>query len=261
MGLLPASLLSVLLLAGAGGVRPEVGPEVGPQVGIAERLGARIKMDQPLRDEDGAPVTLAALVRGPALLTFNYFGCPGLCSAQLQGVVDVLNRTRAVPGKDFQVVTVSFDPRDTPASAARQRAGLFQQLTRPVPAPAWRFLTGGEGATRALADAVGFRFMRHNADFIHPAAIVVLSPGGQVTRYLYGTSYVPADLELAVREADEGQARPTINRILSICFSETPEGRSRALRFTRAAALLILAAAAGFVLFLRRSRRKAGEGA
>jgi protein SCO1/2 len=172
-------------------------------------------------------------------------------------VVDVLNRTRAVPGKDFQVVTVSFDPRDTPEIATQKRLNYFQEFTRPVPLPAWRFLTGGQSATKALADAVGFRFKAQNADFIHPAAIIVLSPRGQVTRYLYGVSYLPADLEMAVQEAAQGQARPTINRILSICFSYDPTGRRYVFQFTRVAALLTLVAAAGFVLVLKR-RAKVG---
>lgn len=252
MGFCATILLSFLLLAG--GPPPAV-----QEVGIDEKLGATVAMDQPLRGEDGAPVTLAGLVRGPTLLTLNYFGCPGLCTAQLQGVVDVLNRTRAEPGKDFQVITVSFDPRDTPEIAAQKRLNYFHELTRPVPLPAWRFLTGGEAATRTLADAVGFRFKRQNADFIHPAAIIVLSPEGKVTRYLYGISYLPADLEMAVQEAGRGQARPTINRMLSICFSYDPEGRRYVFQFTRVAALVVLTAAAGFVLvLLLKGRRGVG---
>jgi protein SCO1/2 len=252
MGFCSPSLLSILLLAGTNAPPPAV-----QEVGIDEKLGATIDLKQPLRGEDGSPVTLAGLVDKPTLLTLNYFGCPGLCTAQLQGVVDVLNRTRAVPGKDFQVVTVSFDPRDTPEIATQKRLNYFQEFTRPVPLPAWRFLTGGQSATKALADAVGFRFKAQNADFIHPAAIIVLSPRGQVTRYLYGVSYLPADLEMAVQEAAQGQARPTINRILSICFSYDPTGRRYVFQFTRVAALLTLVAAAGFVLVLKR-RAKVG---
>jgi protein SCO1/2 len=230
------------------------------EVAIAEQLGRTIALDQPLRAEDGTAVTLAALIHQPTLLTLNYFGCPGLCTAQLQGVVDVLNGTRAVPGTDFQVITVSFDPLDTPAIAAQKRSNYLNEVTRPMPASAWRFLTGGEEATKALADAVGFKFRKQGDAYLHPAAIIVLSPKGEVTRYMYGITYLPADLEMAVQEAGRGEARPTISRLLSICFSADPGGRQYVFRFTRVAAtgILVLAGLFVLILFLKGRRGKAG---
>jgi protein SCO1 len=230
------------------------------EVAIAEQLGRTIPLDQPLRAEDGTPVTLAALIHQPTLLTLNYFGCPGLCTAQLQGVVDVLNGTRAVPGTAFQVITVSFDPKDTPAIAAQKRSNYLNEVTRPMPDAAWRFLTGGEAATKALADAVGFKFRKEGDTYIHPAAIICLSPKGKITRYLYGITYLPADLEMAVQEAGRGEARPTISRLLSICFGADPGGRQYVSRFTRIAATGILAVAGTFagILVLKGRRRRAG---
>jgi len=239
---------------------PAAPPPQVQEVAIAEQLGRTIALDQPLRAEDGSPVTLAALIHGPTLLTLNYFGCPGLCTAQLQGVVDVLNRTRAVPGTEFQVLTVSFDPQDTPAIAAQKRVNYLNEVTRPMPPSAWRFLTGDGPATQALADAVGFKFRKEGGTFLHPAAIIVLSPQGKVTRYLYGITYLPADLEMAVQEAGRGEARPTISRLLSICFSNDPGGRQVVARFTRIAAAGILVLAGAFVLrlLLKGRRGKAG---
>jgi protein SCO1/2 len=229
-------------------------------VAIDEQLGRTIPLDQPVRAEDGSPVTLAALIHGPTLLTLNYFGCPGLCTIQLQGVVDVLNATRAEPGKDFQVITVSFDPRDTPAIAAQKRTNYLNELTRPMPESAWRFLTGSAEATKALADAVGFKFRKQGEDFIHPAAIIILSPKGEVTRYMYGITYLPADLEMAVQEAGRGEARPTINKLLRVCFSYEPGGRGYVFRFTRVAASCILLAAGLFIwILLLRGRRGKGS--
>jgi protein SCO1/2 len=230
------------------------------EVAIVEHLGRTIALDQPLRAEDGSPVTLAALSQRPTLLTLNYFGCPGLCTAQLQGVVDVLNATRAVPGTDFQVVTVSFDPLDTPAIAAQKRSNYLNEVTRPMPAGAWRFLTGTEQATRALTEAVGFKFRKEGDAYVHPAAIIVLSPKGVVTRYLYGITYLPADLEMAVQEAGRGEARPTISRMLSICFSSDPGGRQYVSTFTRVAATAILVLACVFIVMvlLKGRHGKAG---
>jgi protein SCO1/2 len=229
------------------------------EVAIAEQLGRTIALDQPLRAEDGTPVTLAALIRKPTVLTLNYFGCPGLCTAQLQGVVDVLNGTRAVPGTDFQVITVSFDPRDTPAMAAQKRSNYLNEVTRPMPATAWRFLTGSEEATKALAEAVGFKFRRQGDAYLHPAALILLSPKGEVTRYMYGITYLPADLEMAVQEAGLGQARPTISKLLSICFSYDPGGRRYVFRFTRVAASCILLLAGVFIVILVLKGRR-GKG-
>ena len=238
-------------------------PQAPPvqEVGIAEQLGRTIALDQPLRAEDGAPVTLAALIHKPTLLTLNYFGCPGLCTAQLQGVVDVLNGTRAMAGTDFQVITVSFDPRDTPAIAAQKGVNYRNELTRPMPESAWRFLTGGEAATKALAEAVGFKYRKQGDAYLHPAAIIVLSPKGKVTRYLYGITYLPADVEMAVQEAGRGEARPTISRLLSICFSYDPGGRQYVFRFTRVAATCILVLAGAFILVLLLKGRRGKEGA
>lgn len=245
--MLPSATLLLLHLLAATPVQ---------EIGIDEQLGRTAALDQPLRDEQGRGLTLASLVDKPTLLTLNYFRCAGVCTPQLQGMVELLNRTRAEPGKDFQVVTVSFDPRDSPAIAARKRDNHLRLVTRPMPAGAWRFLTGEAAATRALADAVGFRFQPRGAEFVHPAAVIVLSPQGKVTRYLYGITYLPADLEMAVREARQGEARPTINKMLNICFSYDPEGRRYVFSFTRIAGALVLVAAAGFavVLILRRGR-------
>jgi protein SCO1/2 len=253
---LHAALATTLLLAA---------PAQPVEVGIDEQLGRTAALDQPLRDEQGGPVTLRSLLGKPTLLTLNYFRCAGVCTPQLQGVVELLNRSQAEPGRDFQVVTVSFDPRDTPPVAARKQANHLQAVHRPISAASWRFLTGDAAATRALADSVGFRFKAQGSDFIHPAALIVLSPKGTVTRYLYGTSYLPADVALAVDEAARGEARPTINRMLSICFSYDPVGRRYVVDVTRLAGAVILAAAgAGLVVLLvkgRRGRRAGGEGA
>ena len=161
-----------------------------------------------LRDESGQPVPMADLLGRPSLLTLNYFKCEGLCSPQLNALASVLGRMEALPGRDFQVLTVSFDPRDTPAVAAGKRDAYLRQVPRAMPRGAWRFLTGEARATRALADAVGFTFEPRDGDFVHPAVLAVLAPGGRVVRILHGLTYEPGDLERAVREAAQPQAQP-----------------------------------------------------
>ncbi|HEX4845045.1 MAG TPA: SCO family protein [Geothrix sp.] len=233
-------------------------PTYTPQeVGIDEKLGATIPLDLVLKGEDGQPVTLRQLIDKPTLLTLNYFRCAGICTPQLSGVAEVLNRTEAIPGKDFQVLTVSFDGRDEPEVAAQKRTNYLGEITRPFPPAAWRFLTGPDATTRALADAVGFKFKQVENDFVHAAAIIFISPQGKVTRYMYGTTYVPADLQMAAQEAARGEAQPTINKFLKFCFSYDPAGRKYVLNSTTIGATVIILAALAFVATLVRRGRKA----
>ncbi|WP_306591111.1 SCO family protein [Geothrix sp. 21YS21S-4] len=245
---------------------PTAVPTFTPEeVGVDEKLGASIPLDLVLKAEDGQPVTLRSLIDKPTILTLNYFRCAGICTPQLNGVAEVLNRTLAAPGKDFQVLTVSFDERDEPEVAAQKRTNYLGEITRPFPPAAWRFLTGPAATTKALADSVGFKFKRVNDDFVHAGAIIFLSPSGKVTRYMYGTTYLPADLQMAAQEAARGEAQPTINKFLKFCFSYDPAGRRYVLNTTTLGAIVTLLAAAVFVVLVTRRGRspkvKAEEGA
>lgn len=229
------------------------------EVGIDEKLGQRAAIDLVFKDEDGKAVQLRGLIDKPTILTLNYFRCAGICTPQLNGVVEVLNRTQAEPGKDFQVITVSFDERDTPEIAANKRTNYLREITRPFPPGAWRFLTTDAATSKALADSVGFKFKKQGDDFIHAAAIIFLSPSGDITRYMYGVTYLPADLQMAAQEAAKNQARPTINKWLKICFSYDPEGRKYVFSFTKIGAGIILLSAVIFLAVLIRKGRRKGE--
>jgi len=230
-------------------------------VGIDEKLGQFIPLDLTLRDEDGKPVALRALVDRPTLLTLNYFRCASICSPQLNGLADALNNTKAIPGQAFQILTVSFDERDTPLVAAQKRTNYLLEVRRTVAPTAWRFLTGDTASTRALANAVGFNFKKVGADFAHPAALIVLSPKGKITRYMYGITYVPADLEMAVQEAARGEVQPTINKWLRYCFSYDPARKTYAVNITRLTGALVLGGAMifGLVLIIKGQREKKAE--
>ena len=237
--------------------RPAVAAAPADEVGIDERLGATIPLSLQLNDETGQPVSLRALVDKPTVLTLNYFRCGGICTPQLNNLVQTLNRIEIEPGRDFQVITVSFDSADTFEVAAAKRTNYLKLMKRPFPPTAWRFLTGDEAATKALAAAVGFNFKRQGESFIHAGALIILSPEGKVTRYMYGITYLPADLEMAVDEAASGLVRPTISKALSFCFSYDPAGRKYVINVTRIAGLATLMLAIVFaagVLLLSRGR-------
>lgn len=227
------------------------------EVGVEEKLGAEVPASLELVAEDGRRVRLGDLLDRPTLLTLNYFRCAGICTPQLNGLTDALDRIQGEPG--FQVLTVSFDPRDTPAIAARKRDNYLHQLHRPWPAGSWRFLTGEAGATRALADAVGFRFQAQGEDFAHPAVVVVLGPPGRVSKYIYGISYLPAELQLAAREAARGGSSPSIAKVLSLCFRYDPSARKEVFSLTRACAAALVAGALGFLVWLAVKGRRRTE--
>jgi protein SCO1/2 len=224
-------------------------------VGIDEKLGGKVPLDLTLADENGRPVTLGSLIDKPTILTLNFFRCAGICTPQLNGVADLLGQVKAQPGQDFQVLTVSFDPRDTAEVAQQKQANYLKQVHRPLAPSAWRFLTGTGPATRALCDAVGFKFKAQGDQFIHAGAIMLLSPGGTVTRYIYGIAYQPADVQMAILEAARGETRPTINQWLQFCFSYDPRGRTYVFSVTKAGAAATLLLAGGFLAFLLLRRR------
>lgn len=253
------ALLLTLTLPLAAQAPPAPPAFTAQEVGIDEKLGQTAALDLPLRDEGGQPVTLRALVDKPTILSLNYFRCAGICTPQLNGMVEVFNRTQAEPGKDFQVITVSFDARDTAEIAAQKRANYLAEVKRPFPQSAWRFLTGDAAATKALADSVGFKFKPQGDDFIHPAALIFLSPQGQITRYMYGVTYLPADLQMAAQEAAKNEARPTVSKWLNICFNYDPVGRKYVFSTTRTAALVTIFGAVAFVLVLVLKKRRPAE--
>lgn len=225
------------------------------EVGLDEQLGKTAALDVTLRDEQGNAVVLRGLVDRPTILTLNYFRCGGICSPQLNGLAKALSHTNAKIGKEFRVVTVSFDPRDTSEIAAQKQASYLREVKRDIQPSDWRFLTGDAQSTRRLADSVGFKFKQVGNDFVHAGALMFLSPEGKITRYMYGTSYLPADLELAVREAQRGEVQPTINKWLKFCFSYDPAGRKYMLNTTRVAGTVVIGSALVFALILLRRGR------
>jgi protein SCO1 len=255
-----AALLVLLLTGSAWRANAETPAEPASEppldVGVDEKLGQRVPLDLMLVDEEGNRVGLRALFDKPTILTLNFFRCTGLCTPLLNGVAEMLQRTDQVPGKDFQVLTVSFDPRDDAELAGKKKENYTKQLGPAFDKRAWRFLTGDPVSTRRLADAVGFRFAKKGEDFVHAGVIMVLSAEGTVTRYLYGVTFLPFDVKMAVTEAASGRTGPTIARFLKFCYSYDPAGRRYFLDITRVSAAFTILLAAGFGIAVVVSRRR-----
>jgi protein SCO1/2 len=219
-------------------------------IGIEEKLGQFVPLDLTFRDENGNAVRLRQLIRMPVILTPVYLHCPNVCSLLLQNLADTLDKLPAGPGKDYTVLTVSFDEREKPDLARQKKKTYLKMIQRPFPADAWRFLTGDQENIRKLTEAIGFRFKRVGEDFEHPVSLVILAPDGKITRYLYGADPLPFDLKLALIEASQGRIGPTIAKVVRFCFSYDPRANKLVFNMLRVTGAVTLLFALSFILFL-----------
>jgi protein SCO1/2 len=222
-------------------------------VDVEERLGARLAPELTFTGPDGSAVRLASLLgRGrPVVLVLAYYRCPMLCDLVLAGLSHRLRELGWRPGADYLGLTVSIDPKDTPAAARLKQHAVLQAIDQSGAraAAAWPFVVGDERAVSALAGAVGFRYAYdpRSGQFAHPAVAVVLTPEGRVSRYLYGVDFPLLDLRLALTEAARGQVGTIVDRLLLTCFRYDPSARrygfyvSAVLKGGASAALLSVA--------------------
>lgn len=224
------------------------------RIGIEEHLGETIPLDTlSFIDEEGRPLPLADLFDRPIALTLVYYRCPSICTPLLQEVAKVADLADSMPGRDYRIVTISFDPSDAATLAKTKKANMLASLERKrVPDDGWRFLTGEEEQIRRITEAVGFHYVRdsNEIDFIHAATVIFLSADGKIVRYLNGTAFNPVDLEMAVVDASEGRARSFMQRIQRLCYSYDPQGRAYVLKINRIILGVTLLFAAAFVVFL-----------
>jgi protein SCO1/2 len=254
-----SALLVVLpLLAGI----PAASEAQSPQApGIAEKLGNSIPGDLVVYDENGNSVTIGSLLGKPTVLTFVYYRCPGICSPLLTELSHIVNRMDLEPGVDYRILTLSFDPREGPELARGKRESYLGALNRPFDPSFWRFTTADSMTIRRITDAAGFYFKEEGNDFGHAGALIILSPEGKVTRYIYGIQYLPFDVKMALIEAGDGKVGPTIAKILKFCYAYDPEARTYALNFTRVGAVVtVLAVAVILYIFVVRPLRRAPGG-
>jgi protein SCO1/2 len=232
-------------------------------VDLIEHLGDAVPETLPFKDQDGKAVTLGDYLHGgvPVILTFNYSSCPMLCSLQLTAFVEGLKKLEFTAGKQFRIVTVLLDPKETNDSAHRFRARYLSQYNRPGAEPGWNFLIGSDATIHALAKSVGFTYNYNEArgEYVHPAAITLLSPDGKVARYLYGLEYPDKTLRLGLVEASEGRVGTSLDKLVLYCFHyDSSEGRYApvAARIMQLGGGVSLALLAGFLTILIRRDKK-----
>jgi protein SCO1/2 len=241
-------------------------PGVLKAVGYDQRIGEKVPLDVPWRDEHGREVKLGDYLGGaghrPAVLVMAYYHCPMLCDLVLQGVETGLKPLSLDPGRDFDVIVAGIDPAEKPEQAAKKKQEILERYARPGTENGWHFLTGPQDSITRLTQAVGFRYVYdpERNQFAHAAGMVILTPEGRVSRYLLGVEFPARDIRLGLVESGNGKLGTVVDQVLLYCFHYDPlVGRYSAvtLKIVRLSAVVTVAGLALLVLFLRR--RKTAE--
>jgi protein SCO1/2 len=237
-----------------------IGNEAKPPIGIVEKLGQNVPMDIELYDESGNLVQLKSIINKPTIVTFVYFKCPGICSPLLTETAKIVDKMDLELGKDYQILTLSFDHTERPELAQEKKDNYLTEIKKTVNPNGWRFLTGDSVNIHRFTDAAGFYFAKSGKDWIHAATLIAVSPEGKVTRYLYGIHQLPLDVKLAVMEASEGKASPTISKVLNFCYAYDPEGKHYTFNVVRVSGVVIVGLLALFMFVFVVRPKKKGEG-
>lgn len=261
-----AFLLTLLLLTGV--TRAEAIDVPSAKVDVIERLGEKLPLDVTVTDQNGRRVPLSDYFHRerPVLLSLVYYECPSLCDLVSQGLVRAMRSVDLELGRDYDALTLSFDPQDSSSGARAKRVSFLRALNVGSAAPVWPFLTADESVIQKITEAVGFRYapVPGSRDIAHAAVVFVLTPDGTLSRYLYGVEFPPRDLRLALVEASAGKVGTAFDRVLLRCYRYDPATRRYAFflsTYIRVGGLVILLCA-GWLLYRlwRRELRVRAEG-
>jgi protein SCO1/2 len=241
-------------------------PEILQKIGLDQRLNAQIPLDLPFHNEAGKAVQLGDYLQDkPVILTLAYFDCPNLCPLVLEGLVKAMRVLRLELGEDFDVVTVSIDPRDTPTTATEAKHNYLKRYGRSHASAGWHFLTGEADAIARLAQTVGFRYTYdpQQQQYAHASGIMVLTPQGRVARYFYGVEFPPRALRLGLVEASQNAIGSPIDQLMLMCYHYDPmtgQYNFIILPSIRLAGLLTVGGLAMLMgVMIRRDRRRTTE--
>jgi protein SCO1/2 len=241
-------------------------PEALKQVGIEQRLDEQVPLDALFRDEQGREVRLGDYFGArPVVLALVYYTCPMLCDQILSALTKTVTTLSFDAGKEFEIVVVSFDPRETPQQARDKKFTYLNWYKREGAEAGWHFLTGDDQQIKRLTTAVGFNytFDEKTGQFAHASGIMVLTPGGKLSRYFYGLEYAPKDVKLGLVEASENKIGSVVDQLLLYCFHYDPAtGRYGlvVMNIVRAVGVMTLAGVVALVMVMKRRRARLGQG-
>ncbi len=233
-------------------------------IGVNEKLGDYIPLDLTFHDEEGKLIKLKDSFQNgkPVILTLNYFECPRLCTFVLNGLLDAVNQLGSLSlGQDFKIISVSFNPAETP-ELAKTKAHNYHKALKNVQSSEddWRFLTGDAENISKLTEAVGFKYKKDGEEFAHSSVLVVLTPQGKISRYLYGVQYNPKDVKLSLLEASDGKigSSNVLNKVLLYCYEFDPVGKRyalQALNVVKLGGVITLLSLCGFLTYLWKKEK------
>lgn len=245
------------------GLASSVVPPQLREVTFRQQLGEQLPLKTPFRDETGRAVTLGDYFSdAPVVLAFVYYQCPMLCTQVMNGLSSAIRVLEFTPGQEFEVVLVSFDPRDTPEAAAAKKAEHLANWDAAGQADSWHFLTGDESAIQAVTSAAGFsyRWEERTQQFAHVSGVLTVTPEGRLSRYFYGVEYSPRDLRLALVESSEGSIGSAVDELFLYCFHYDPAAGQygpMVMNIMRLGGVVTLALLGGFVLLMWRRESRA----
>ena len=209
------------------------------QVGFVEKQGQYVDLNTRLVNENGDTVLLKNVINKPTILNLVYFRCPGTCSPLMWGISKFIDQVDLQLGRDYNVITVSFDPTERIDLGIKKKASYISTMKKKEAATNWLFFVSDSLNIAKLTNSVGFNYEFINDQYVHPTGLIALAPDGKIVRYLRGIDFLPFDIKITMVEAGEGKIGPSINRLLAVCYSYDEKGNQFVFNVTRVSAIVI----------------------
>jgi protein SCO1/2 len=236
------------------------------EIGINERLGQNVPLDLIFYDESGSPVKLSALIDRPTILSLVYYHCDHICPQVLEGLARAIPKLDLVLGKDYKLITISFDAEDNSKTAREAKNNYITAIKSPFPEDAWKFLTGNTENIKKITDSLGFKYKKDMHGFIHPVVLVILSPDGKIIRYihvskyLYGVAYPvtfpQVELKTALSDASQGKISKSDKQPLLFCFPHTPAKENKFFTILKISGIVMILIIILFLMYLIATSKK-----
>jgi len=209
------------------------------QIGFDKKQGQYAALDTKLVNENGDTVLLRDVLKKPAILNLVYYQCAGTCSPLMWGVSKFIDAVDLQLGKDYQVITISFDPTENIQLGINKKASYISTMNKKEAAKYWQFFVSDSADIAKLTKSVGFNYQKINDQYVHPTGLIALAADGKITRYLRGIDFLPFEIKITMGEAANGKIGPSINRLLAICYSYDAKGNQFVFNVTRVSAIVI----------------------
>ncbi len=226
------------------------------QVGFEEKQGKYADLTVKLVNEAGDTVLLKDVINKPTILNLVYYQCPGTCSPLMWGISKFIDGVDLIPGKDYEVITISFDPSEKIDLGIKKKASYISTMKNTNASKGWLFFVSDSLNLSKLTKSVGFDYYKVNNQYVHPTGLIALAADGKIVRYLRGIDFLPFDIKITMVEAAQGKIGPSINRLLAICYSYDDQGNKFVFNVTRVSAIVILFFVVLIFLVLAFSRVK-----